>query len=58
MSRKETYALTVKCTQCNFQVTREVHVEPENLTKEKTEMVKQAAFIHKQHADPKNFIVF
>ncbi len=58
MSSKETYALTVRCTQCNFQVTQEVEVEPENLTKAKTEMVKQAASIHPKHPDLENFEVF
>jgi hypothetical protein len=55
---KETYALTVKCTLCNFQVTQQVKVEPENLTKAKTDMLKQAASIHKKHSDPKNLVVF
>ena len=58
MSSKETYALTVKCTLCNFQVTQQVEVEPENLTKVKTEMLKQAASVHKKHADLRNFAVF
>jgi hypothetical protein len=58
MSSKETYALTVKCTMCTFQVTQEVQVEPENLTKAKNEMLKQAALIHKKHSDERNFIVF
>jgi hypothetical protein len=58
MSAKETYALTVKCTQCTFQVTQEVKIEPENLAKAKTELLKQAAAIHPKHSDIKNFIVF
>jgi hypothetical protein len=58
MSTKETYALTVKCKMCTFQVTQEVRIEPEELTKAKTDMLQQAAAIHKQHSDPKNFIVF
>lgn len=49
-SPKETYALTVKCTMCNFQVTHEVKIEPEDLIKVKTEIVKQAASIHKAHS--------
>ena len=57
-SYKETYALTVKCTLCTFQVTQEVKIEPENLTTLKTEMLKQAASIHKKHSDPRNFVVF
>jgi hypothetical protein len=57
-SPKETYALTVKCKLCNFQVTQQVKVEPDNLTKAKTDMLKQAAAIHKQHSDPNNFVVF
>ena len=58
MSTKETYALTVKCKLCKFQVTHEVKIEPEELIKVKTDLVKQAASIHKQHNDPKNFVVF
>jgi hypothetical protein len=58
MSSKETYALTVKCTLCTFQVTQEVEIEPENLVKAKTEMLNQAASIHKKHPDLKNLIVF
>lgn len=58
MSPKETYALTVKCKQCQFQVTQEVEVEPENLTRAKTEMVKQAASIHSKHPDLENFEVY
>lgn len=57
-SSKETYALTAKCTLCNFQVTQEVEIEPENLVKAKTQMLKKAASIHKQHSDPKNFVIF
>ncbi len=57
-SPKETYALTVKCTMCPFQVTQEVEIEPENLTKVKTEMLKQAAQIHKKHSDPRNFVIY
>jgi hypothetical protein len=58
MSSKEIYALTVKCTLCNFQVTQQVEIEPENLTKVKTEMVKQAASVHKKHADLRNFVAY
>ena len=54
-SSKEKYVLTVKCTLCTFQVTQEVEVEPEKLINAKTEMVKQAASIHKKHSDLKNF---
>ena len=57
-SPKEKYVLTVKCKMCNFQVTQEVEVEPENLIKAKTEMVKQAASIHKKHSDLRNFEVY
>jgi hypothetical protein len=55
---KETYALTVKCTMCTFQVTQQVHIEPDELSKTKSEMLKQAAMIHPKHPDLKNFIVF
>jgi hypothetical protein len=58
MSAKETYALTVKCKLCTFQVTQEVKIEPGELVKVKTELVKQAASIHKKHGDLENFIVF
>jgi hypothetical protein len=58
MSSKETYALTVKCTLCNFQVTQEVEIEPENLVKAKNEILNQAASIHKKHPDLNNLIVF
>ncbi len=57
-SPKEKYALTVKCTLCNFQVTKEVEIEPENLTKVKTEMMKQAASVHKKHSDLRNFVAY
>jgi hypothetical protein len=57
-SPKGKYALTVRCTLCSFQVTQEVEVEPENLTREKTGMVKQAALIHKKHSDLRNFVVY
>jgi hypothetical protein len=57
-SPKETYVLTAKCTMCTFQVTQEVKVEPENLVKEKIELAKQAALIHKKHSDVRNFEVF
>jgi hypothetical protein len=43
---------------CTFQVTQEVEIEPENLIAAKTEMLKQAASIHKIHADLKNFEVY
>jgi hypothetical protein len=55
---KETYALTVKCTMCTFQVTQQVRIEPEELTRTKTELLKQAASIHPKHSDLKNFVVF
>ncbi len=55
---KETYALTVKCKMCDFQVTHEVRVEPENLTQAKTEMLQQAAMIHKKHSNVDNFIIY
>ena len=55
---KETYALTVKCTMCPFQVTQQVRIEPEELTRTKTELLKQAASIHPKHPDLKNFVVF
>jgi hypothetical protein len=58
MSARETYALTVRCKLCTFQVTQEVKIEPEELVKVKTELVKQAASIHKKHSDVQNFIVF
>jgi hypothetical protein len=54
-SSKETYALTVKCNKCDFQVSQEVEVEPEELVKAKTEMIQQAASIHKKHPDLSNF---
>jgi hypothetical protein len=54
-SPKEKYVLTVKCKLCDFQVTQEVRIEPENLVQAKTEMIKQAASIHKKHSDLKNF---
>jgi hypothetical protein len=57
-SPKETYVLTVKCKMCTFQVTQEVEIEPENLIKAKTEMLHQAASIHKIHPDLRNFEVF
>lgn len=57
-SSKETYVLTVKCKLCTFQVTQEVEIEPENLIAAKTEMLKQAASIHKIHADLRNFEVY
>ena len=52
------YVLTVKCKMCTFQVTQEAEVEPENLIKAKTEMLKQAASIHKIHSDLRNFEVY
>jgi hypothetical protein len=58
MSTKEKYALTLKCKLCNFQVTHEVKIEPEELIKVKTDLMKQAASIHKQHNDPNNFVIF
>jgi hypothetical protein len=58
MSPKETYALTVKCTLCNFQVTQQVEIEPENITRVKTELIKQAAAVHKKHGDLRNFVVY
>ena len=57
-SPKQKRALTVKCKMCDFQVTQEVEVEPENLIKVKTEMIKQAASIHKKHSDLRNFECF
>ena len=57
-SRKQTYALTVKCKKCEFQVTREVEVEPEKLTEMKNELIKQTALIHKKHSSEKNFVVY
>ncbi len=54
----ERYVLIAKCTQCTFQVTQEVRIEPEKLVETKTELAKQAAAIHKQHPDVKNFVVF
>ena len=58
MSTKERYVLTVKCTQCNFQVTQEVRIEPEELVATKNTMLKQAASIHKVHADLSNFEIY
>ncbi len=58
MSAKETYVITVKCKMCNFQVSQEVEIEPENLTKTKTELVKRTASIHPKHGDVDNFVVF
>ena len=58
MSRKEKYVLTVKCKICPFQVTKEIKVEPDELIKAKTEMVEQAALIHKKHPDVTNFDVY
>ncbi len=58
MSPKERYALTAKCTLCTFQVTQEVWIEPDKLVEVKKELAKQAAAIHKQHSDVKNFVVF
>jgi hypothetical protein len=55
---KETYALTVKCTLCPFQVTQQVRIESEELTKTKSELLKQTAAIHPKHPDLKNFVVF
>jgi hypothetical protein len=57
-SLKEKYAIAVKCTLCNFQVTQEVETEPENLTKAKTDIMKQAASIHRKHPDLTNFVVY
>lgn len=58
MSSKRTYALTVKCKMCTFQVTKEVEVEPADLIKAKTELLQQAAAIHPKHSDLNNFIVY
>jgi hypothetical protein len=55
---KEKYVLTVKCKMCPFQVTQEVKIEPDDLIKAKTEMVEQAASIHKKHASIENFEVY
>jgi hypothetical protein len=57
-SLKENYVLTVKCKLCHFQVTQEVKTEPDNLVNAKTEMLKQAAAIHKQHQDLRNFDIY
>jgi hypothetical protein len=57
-STTEIYVLTVKCRQCTFQVTQEAEVEPEQLIEAKTEMLKQAASIHKKHGDLSNFEVY
>jgi hypothetical protein len=54
---KETYTLIVRCKNCDFQVSREVEMEPENLVEAKKELVKQAAAIHKKHPDVSNFMV-
>lgn len=53
--QKQKYVLTVKCNQCTFQVTQEIETEPENLSKEKTAMIKQAQSIHKKHPELSNF---
>lgn len=58
MSSKERFVLTVKCKRCTFQVTQEVRVEPDELVATKNEMLKQAASIHKVHADLSNFEIF
>jgi hypothetical protein len=58
LSNKKNYVLTVKCKLCNFQVTQEVQTEPENLIREKTEMLKQASSIHPKHSDIRNFDVY
>jgi hypothetical protein len=56
-AHKETFTLIVRCNNCDFQVSREVETEPENLVEAKKELVKQAAAIHKKHPDVSNFSV-
>jgi hypothetical protein len=57
VSLKETYTLICRCNLCDFQVSREVEVEPEKLIEAKKELAKQAASIHKRHPDADNFTV-
>jgi hypothetical protein len=57
VSSKETYTLIVRCNLCDFQVSREVEVEPDKLVEAKKELLKQAAAIHKKHPDISNFSV-
>lgn len=57
ISPKRQYVLTARCREGDFQTTREVEVEPENLASAKLQLAKDVASVHKKHPDLNNFII-
>lgn len=57
ISPKKKYFLTAKCKNGDFQRTKEVEVEPENLMPAKLQFTKEVASVHRKHPDLNNFEV-
>ena len=57
MSSKKKYLLIAICLKCNFTMSTEIEVEPENLTSARFSFTKQVAFIHTKHPHLNDFDV-
>lgn len=57
VSLKKKYLLIAICLECNFTMTTEVEVEPENLTSARLNFTKQVASVHTKHPHLNNFDV-
>jgi hypothetical protein len=55
VSSKKQYELIVKCKKCDYQKTKKVDVEPENLMSAKLHFTKEVASTHTKHPDLNNF---
>lgn len=54
---KKKYRMTVECTSCDFKVSKEIVVEPENLVSAQIQYVGEIASKHKKHPDLNNWSV-
>ncbi len=55
MQMKRRFKLTAKCSQCGYQITKEVTTDLANLSSAKDQFIKDVVSIHKQHPEPGNF---
>ncbi len=53
---KKRYSLTAVCSECGYQVEREVEVEQINLQSEQVGFIGEAARLHQQHPDLSYFV--
>lgn len=57
LSSKKKYLVVATCLKCNFSMSTEVDIEPENLTRARLSYAKHVASIHTKHPDLDDFDV-